>query len=606
MKRFLPVTGSETYRNPVPFSDGRKHTNPDPFVLRWCGQYYCYATDARGVKVSVSADLVHWKERGYAISGEEYHNYWAPSVIYLNGIFYMYYSNIPAEEEDCHEEHLKMAKADSPLGPFVWQKTFFDQFSIDSHPLMRNGKLYMFYSVNDWIGTEDKVAGTCILLDEMLSPDTFAGHPRPVVLPSIRREIYAENRFGDGRDWYTIEGACPVFRSGKAWLLYSANAYEHEDYFVGTAVADEKERLDLTEWEKYPDSYSWEPLMKRNEMVEGTGHNTVTRAPNMVDDWMVYHGRDTDEELLLGTEQRNMRIDPLYYSGRHMMCFGPTASDCPAPLKPHMSIKDRTVEQVCWVGESPLAYLMECWIKAERSHTGVRYGIYLDYWDEKNYVEVQTYTGRRKLTLLECRDGVLTVSGERELKPGFDYTVPHLFRVQRNFDCYTVWVDEEAMLTVQAGNACRDVAGKMGIIPYFSQVTICSLAVTEHAQLDGQRLKYLPFYYGLSKGFADGCGLSFGEGQILLSGKIHEADYTEELELEIDGERPWVEVIRGDEILTGGVGAQTQFSLYHVVSNGREWILLDGEPMLEVQTGEASFYIRLAGLKIIRYHFTKI
>ena len=120
MNDFMPVTGDSTYCNPVPFSDGKIHTNPDPFVLRWCGRYYCYSSDEHGAKVSVSEDLVHWEYRGYAIREQGYHHYWAPSVIYLNGTFYMYYSNIPIEEADFHEQHLKVAKAENPLGPFVW------------------------------------------------------------------------------------------------------------------------------------------------------------------------------------------------------------------------------------------------------------------------------------------------------------------------------------------------------------------------------------------------------------------------------------------------------------------------------------------------------
>lgn len=622
MNQFLPVTGSGTYCNPVPFSDGRKHTNPDPFILRWCGRYYCYASDAKGAKVSVSEDLVHWEDRGYAISEDGYHQYWAPSVIYLNGTFYMYYSNIPADEEDCHEQHLKMAEADSPLGPFVWQKTFFDQFSIDSHPLLWNGKMYMFYSVNDWAGTEEKVAGTCIMLDEMRSPDAFAGHPRPVVLPSIRKEIYAENRFGDGRDWYTIEGACTVPRSGKVWLLYSANAYEHEDYFVGTAVAEDRPGLDRMEWEKYPDSHHWCPLVKRNHLVEGTGHNTVAKAPNMVDDWIVYHGRDAAEELILGTEQRNMRIDPLYYSGRRMMCFGPTAERRPAPLKPDISLKDRVVKAPLMAGESPEVYLMECWIKAAKSHTGVRFGIYLDYRDEKNYVEIQLYSGQQKLRLLDCGNGVITVRGELELRPEFDYTVPHLFRIQRNFDCYTVWMDETCMGTSRAGQTGADAAGgragkagedvpgryhgKIGVIPYFSQVTVCSLALTEHALLEGVQLNQLPHYYELSKGMADESGLSFGEGRIQLNGKIKAESYTEELELEVDGENPQLEASRGDTVIGSGVGKENQFTLYHAVHGGQEWMLLDGEPVPAVQKGTEPFCIRLKGLRVVRYRFTRI
>ena len=79
---------AEKFCNPVSFTDGKRHTNPDPFVLRWCGRYYCYATDEFGVEISVSDDLTEWKYLGYGISEKEYHHYWAPSVLYLNGFWH--------------------------------------------------------------------------------------------------------------------------------------------------------------------------------------------------------------------------------------------------------------------------------------------------------------------------------------------------------------------------------------------------------------------------------------------------------------------------------------------------------------------------------------
>lgn len=255
--------------NPASFTDGKRHTNPDPFVMRWCGEYYCYATDESGVKVSVSGNLTDWKAKGYAIKEEAYRDYWAPSVIYINGKFYMYYSNVPAGGKDCHEECLKLAVSDKPEGPFVWKKDFFEKFSIDSHPMMWNEKMYMFYSVNDWIGTDEKISGTCILVDEMITPEEFAGNPQEVVLPGLPQEIYEANRFGDGRDWYTIEGAAPVVRGKYMWMLYSANAYVNEDYFVGTAVAGNRDSLLDMRWEKYPSDRVYAPLLKKNEMVEG-------------------------------------------------------------------------------------------------------------------------------------------------------------------------------------------------------------------------------------------------------------------------------------------------------------------------------------------------
>lgn len=140
---------SREYCNPVPFSDGKRHTNPDPYILSWCGKYYCYASDEFGVKVSVSEDLVRWHFEGYALREEEYRDYWAPAVFYDNGTFYMYYSNVPSGCGDCHQEWLKLAVSENPVCGFRYRKTFFNKFSIDAHPVLWNGKLEMFYSVND-------------------------------------------------------------------------------------------------------------------------------------------------------------------------------------------------------------------------------------------------------------------------------------------------------------------------------------------------------------------------------------------------------------------------------------------------------------------------
>ena len=123
----------------------------------------------------------------------------------------------------------------------------------------------MFYSVNDWIGTDEKVAGTIILLDEMLSPEQFAGNPKPVLLPTLEQEIFAKDRFGDGRDWYTLEGAATVVHGNHCFLTYSANAYVNVDYFVGTAVAENKENLIDMVWNKYPSNDIWMPLLHKND-----------------------------------------------------------------------------------------------------------------------------------------------------------------------------------------------------------------------------------------------------------------------------------------------------------------------------------------------------
>lgn len=83
-----------------------------------------------GFKVYTSEDLVHWTDAGMALKacdswGEK--QFWAPDIVYVDGIFYLSYSV---------EEHLCIATSRSPLGPFVQEvkKPLHEDIKeIDSH-----------------------------------------------------------------------------------------------------------------------------------------------------------------------------------------------------------------------------------------------------------------------------------------------------------------------------------------------------------------------------------------------------------------------------------------------------------------------------------------
>lgn len=574
----------EMFCNPVPFKDGKKHTNPDPFILRWCGKYYCYATDEAGVKVSVSEDMVHWDFRGYAIAEKEYHHYWAPSVVYINGEFYMYYSNIPAEEEDCHEQHLKLAVSEDPLGTFVYSKTFFDKFSIDSHPVVWNGELYMFYSVNDWIGLEPKVAGTCILVDRMLTPEEFSGEPKAVVLPSLPQEIYEKNRFGDGRDWYTIEGASPVFHGDKCWMLYSANAFESIDYFVGTAVAETKEDLREMVWKKYPNEYTWMPLLKKNRAVEGTGHNTTAKAPNLFEDWIVYHGRDIEEGLHQGMEQRNMRIDPLLYFGNRMFCPGPSCQKRPAPGKGRFSKRETRIEENIFLTEAKDFYRMEIWCSAEPSHAGAKYRIYPDHTDEKNYIGLEMHSGRGKAVAIRCSGGIAEDICSMDLPKGYDFGVPHLISVERKSNHFKVTLDEDKSMEFSADTVSEN--GMIGAGGCFTPVTLHSVTVSEGVELRGKELIFLSSFYECSGAeIRDGMLRSVRDGLYLTEKCAENAGNTgrggitaaESFQWQVLGGDNRVNLFLGEEKLCSLAGIKDTVTFYCYRRNGRSYILTDGK-----------------------------
>lgn len=606
---------TNNYCNPVPFSDGKRHTNPDPYILKWCGNYYCYATDGQGVKVSVSKDLVHWEYKGYAIREEGFRDYWAPAVLYLDGTFYMYYSNIPAEEEDNHEEHLKLAVSKHPEGIFEWKKTFFGKFSIDAHPVLWHGDLYLFYSVNDWIGTEERIAGTCIVADRMVSPEEFAGNPKAVVLPTLPEEIYAKGRFGEGQDWHTIEGAAPLVRGGRFWLLFSANAYVNVDYYVGTALAACKESFMDMEWKKYPTDYICCPLLKRNEWVEGTGHNTVAKAPNMVDDWIVYHGRNAKEALTPGTEQREMYIDPLYFNGDELLCFGPTASVQKAPGMPHIQFWDLDVTGTEMFGQGSPYYEAELWVSAKHSHMGARYGIFLQYHDEKNYLEAQVSTGKQELSIISTKDGVQSAIAKMPLskkdgicKGSYDYTAPHLIRLVKVFSDYSITLDggQELLFTEPSAYGC----GTVGIRAYFSGLTVHSFALSRTALLMGQELRHFGKFFEVSP-----CKLA-GEGILPLGQELSAipketaGSYTEIFSFQIQkaDNKILLHTVQPAREYLLACEKTKEFSLYHMVGEDGEYFLADGKrieldvPAPECRKGSQMLFY---GLKLMEYQYTK-
>ena len=97
---------NNTYQNPV-------LEGADPFVLLHDGVYYLYSTNAPdGFRVFTSTDMGTWTDRGYCLRAEDVQGewgFWAPEVMVRGGKFYMVY---------VANEHLGIAVADSPMGPY--------------------------------------------------------------------------------------------------------------------------------------------------------------------------------------------------------------------------------------------------------------------------------------------------------------------------------------------------------------------------------------------------------------------------------------------------------------------------------------------------------
>lgn len=282
----------------------------DPYILKSGGRYYIYTTGHDAIYAYRSDNLFDgWEFYGKVFEyTERVEGYWAPSVIELDGKFYMYNSFEYLKDKGDkggHHQAMFVSVADSPLGPFKNAKQILHPFSIDSHIVQNESGLYLFYSTNKFEG--DRI-GTYIVVDKMLDPFTPAGNPVTVVEPTLDEDIFRKDRYKKGQHWHTIEGAFYFKEGDWQYVMYSGNCYEQPTYYIGYARAKTNE-TDLTKikFEKYPDENTYHPVLKANEFEEGTGHHSMIKENGQW--YAVYHARDYDDGLGANSfDARNARI----------------------------------------------------------------------------------------------------------------------------------------------------------------------------------------------------------------------------------------------------------------------------------------------------------
>ena len=281
----------------------------DPYILKANGRYYIYTTGHDGIYAYHSDSLFDgWEFYGRVMTVKDHEGFWAPSVIELDGTYYMYnsfefYGDTP--DKGGHRQTMFVTTADNPLGPFENPKQLLHPFSIDSHIVKNENGLFLFYSTNRFEG--DRI-GTYIVVDRMLDPFTPEGKPQTVVVPTLDEDIYMRDRYKKGEHWHTIEGAF-YFREGDwQYVMYSGNCFEQPTYYIGYARAKTDE-TDLTKikFEKYPDDSTFSPVLAANDFEEGTGHHSMIKENGQW--YAIYHARDYNDGLGADAfDARNARI----------------------------------------------------------------------------------------------------------------------------------------------------------------------------------------------------------------------------------------------------------------------------------------------------------
>ena len=288
------------YQNPV--CEGA-----DPFVLLYDGTYYLYSTNsADGYRVFTSDDMATWTDRGYCLRKEDVkgdRGFWAPEITVRDGKFYMVY---------IANEHLGIAVADSPLGPFRQEekKWLNEVCEIDGHFFVDDdGTTYLYFVRFDG----GNVLWCAKMNDDLLSYDE-----------STARFLFRAEDDWELKDCSVVEGPFVLKHKGKYYLTYSANHTRCADYAVGCAISDSP----MGPFKKV----SYNPILKKNEKANGTGHHSFTTSKDGSELVCVYHfrpGNDTHCPRVTCIDRAEFVKDP--NGGDDILVIhGPTTDPMPA------------------------------------------------------------------------------------------------------------------------------------------------------------------------------------------------------------------------------------------------------------------------------------
>jgi len=247
----------------------------DPFIMLYDNTYYAYGTGAEnGIEVYTSDDLLTWKRATtLALNKEDSWAdrwFWAPEVYYIKdkNKFFMYYSA---------DEHICVATADSPQGPFVQdvkepmlagEKCIDNSLYIDD-----DGKPYLYFDrFND---------GLNIWVAELESD-----------LITIKKETMTKC-INVSQAWEEVwprvnEGAFITKHKGLYYLTYSGNSYESPFYGIGYATSDSP----MGPWTKYDKN----PIFQKPDSLVGVGHSAMfhDKAGQLR---VVFHAHQSQENI---------------------------------------------------------------------------------------------------------------------------------------------------------------------------------------------------------------------------------------------------------------------------------------------------------------------
>lgn len=279
---------AEEEKTPATFTNPLNDSGPDPWMTFYKGNYYLAATtwgDSKaGLTMRKAPTIAELKKaRPVQIyrdtNPERSSNFWAPEFFLLDGPngprWYGYYTGGAPGKDYVKTQfsHVIESEGTDPMGPYTYKGKLVERNALDATIVKIKDKLYSIYSV--WNKTQD------LAIIEMKSPWESFGEETVISRP----ELWWETQEGT-----VNEGAIPLYKDGRTFVIYSASACWGANYKLGMLTYNGGDPLKAESWDKHP-----EPVFHRDDKngVFAPGHNTFFKSPDGTEDWICYHANDS-------------------------------------------------------------------------------------------------------------------------------------------------------------------------------------------------------------------------------------------------------------------------------------------------------------------------
>jgi GH43 family beta-xylosidase len=371
------------YAAPLAFSQTATFINPivttrdaaDPWITFRDGYYYFTFTAGDHVEVWKSSSLTDI-DRGTKITvwrhhaaGKECCNIWAPELHFFNDRWYIYFAADDGNDVN-HRMYVLESTGSDPQGAYLEKGEISspsNRWAIDGTVLQKNdGSLYFVWS--GWAGTTPGPQN--IYIAPMSNPWTISAE---------RTLISAPTNVWESIGWSVNEGPEPLQRNGKIFIVYSASGGSTPDYCLGMLTNYNGNVLDPNSWTKSPGC-----VFAKTDLVFGPGHNSFVKSTDGVDDWIIYHARNSSAQTWDGRTTRMQRftwnsdgtpnfsapVPPAVTlpipSGEIRSSSATTAAPAPILLTEEKTEQAVAIESVAWV-RSPFSLLNSYFSPDQRS-----------------------------------------------------------------------------------------------------------------------------------------------------------------------------------------------------------------------------------------------